>query len=464
MLVLKGIKTYQKEKNENILLSQKNMFEQYLSHELDSSNYIDMRSDKNIHLSSANMFDKSWLNSIPASIYDINGGLIYSYQKDQTNDTIRNNDELIKYALNNKIAYTEVTDSIYYYSPLKYNNITMAVLRLKYSVKENNDFYNNIKRLFLVIGCFSLIVGIILGSIYFIPITNDIQKIIYSIKSIQSGNFQCIKKVKRKDELGDLSEGVSSMSITIENNICDLQREKDTLRKAVEKLEKLGNQQKEFIGNVTHEFKTPLTSIKASADIMQMYEYDPEFVKEAAPNISKECERLHAMIDNVLSLSSLEKYDFEIKKTDINIKPLIEQICSRMMGKVRKNHLKLECSLDDFNFKGDEEGLRHVLINLIDNAIKYNNPGGYISINTFEKDSHIYIEVCDTGIGIFEKDLDKIFEPFYRVKGDRSRKSGGTGLGLPFVKKMVERQNGRIEVSSEVDKGSKFTVILPKNK
>lgn len=460
-LVLNGIQAYQKKKDESILLNQKNMFEQYLSQELSSSYYEDTQVDKNFHLNNANMFNKSWLNSIPASIYDIKGNLIYSYEKDEKWDLIQKNAEMIRYALNNKIAYTESNNNIYYYSPLKYKSLTAAVLRLKYSVKENNDFYSNIKRLFVILGLISLLIGIILGIIYFIPFTNDIQKMIYSVNNIRNGNFNDIKEIKRKDELGELSRGIVFMSNTIGGNIIELQKEKNTLCKAVDKLERLGEQQKIFIGNVTHEFKTPLTSIKAYADILQMYEYDPDLNKEASLNISKECERLCQMIDNVLRLSSLEKYDFEIKKNKISLKPIIEQICSRMMGKIIKNKLKLECNLEDMTILGDEEGIKHILINLVDNAIKYNIPGGSINITEYTLENESFIEISDTGIGISHDDLNRIFEPFYRVHSDRSRKSGGTGLGLPFVKKMLEMQGARISVSSEVNIGSKFTIIFP---
>lgn len=459
-LVLRGIKSYQKEKNESILFNQKNLFEQYLANELNSSKYIDMKKQKEIHLNNANLFDKPWLNSIPASIYDVNGKLMYAIENINKNS---DDDKMIKYCLQNKIAYEEEGNQLYYYSPIKYNNVIVAILRLRYSIKETNDFYNNIKILFMILGAISLVVGIAFGILYFVPFTNDINKIIYSVDNVQNGNFKDIKKVKRNDELGVLSSGVEFMSKTIENNIIDLKKQRDDLSKAVEKLEKMGKEQKEFIGNVTHEFKTPLTSIKASADIMLMYEYDPNFAKEASSSIVKECDRLCDMVDNVLKLSSLEKYDFEVRKKPVRLKPLIEQIFSRMLGKIKKYNIEYSIDIKDLTIIGDEEGIRHILINLIDNAIKYNKSNGSISIYTYEKEKEVYIEVADTGVGILSEDLDKIFENFYRIRNDRSRKTGGNGIGLSFVKKMVEKQNGRIIVDSEINVGSKFTIILPEN-
>ncbi len=461
MLILNGIKDYQKEKNEELLLNQKNLFEQYLSEELNSSHYSNNLEDKNIHLSNVNVFNKPWLNSIPASIYDTNGNIIYSYENDTKTKEVKNENIMIKYALKNKISYLQVKNNIYYYSPLKYNNTTVAILKLKDSVKDNKDFYNKVKKLFCVLGFISLLIGIVLGIIYFIPFTNDIQRMIFSVSNIKNGNFRELKLIKRKDELGELNMGIVFMSNTMENNLIELNKEKDTLKKAVEKLEILGREQKDFIGSVTHEFKTPLTAIKAYADIMQIYDQDTNLTKEASGNISKECERLSKMIDNILSLSSLERYDFEVKKRPLKVKALIEQICERMTGKIRKNGITLECNLKEVTISADEEGLRHVLINLIDNAIKYSSQNSIVSISSYCFENEAYIEISDTGIGISEKDLEKIFEPYYRVQNDRSRKTGGTGLGLAFVKNMVEKQNGRIKVESVENRGSKFTVIFP---
>lgn len=450
VLVLNGIKKYQVKENEAILLSQKNLFEQYLYESLRS----DISIDNKFYLEEGNLFDKPWLNSMPVNVYDIKGKLIYAFGNDGKTDVIGNENDILAYTLKNKIAYKTVNSNIYYYSPLKYKGSTVAMIRFKYSIKQNIDFYNKVKNLFIILGCISLVIGIFMGTIYFIGFTNDIDKIAYSIENIKNGNFNEIKRLKRNDELGELSKGISFMSRTIEKNIYDL-------KNAVEKLKILSGEQKNFLSSITHEFKTPLTSIKAYGDLLQMYENDPELIGEASQNISKECERLYTMIDNVLKLTALDEYDFEVKKTTFNLKDTIEQICSRMMGKIRKNNLRLEYSINNITMRGDEDGLRHVLINLIDNAIKYNIYHGIVYINAKSEENNVYIEIEDTGIGIPQEELVKIFKPYYRVQSDRSRKSGGNGLGLAFVKKMVEKQKGTISVISKEKSGSKFMIILP---
>lgn len=460
-LILKGIADYQENETKGLLLNQKDMFEKYLSDKFSTM----ISTDKNnIQLNRGNLLNKPFLTTIPATIYSPEGKFV-TYVGNESNSlkstTTTEDSTYMKQVQNNKMVYVTKNDTMYCYSQLKYQNKAIAIIKLEYSLKTNINFYNTIKQLFINIGIIALFIGIALGSIYLIPLTNDIQKMIYSVKNIQLKSFNKIKKIDRNDELGVLSQGITFMSNTIEKNIIDLEKEKETLSQAVEKLKKLDKLQREFLNSVTHEFKTPLTSIKAYADIMQMYEYDPELMEEASENISKECERLSVMIDKILNISTLEKYDFELNNQKLQLKPLIEQICSRMTGKVRKNNLSLTHNVDDLCIFADEESIRHILINLIDNAIKYNSPEGSINVIGKNINGEACIQICDTGLGIPKNDLNKIFDPFFRVQDDRSRKSGGTGLGLAFVQKFVEKQNGRIMVESQENVGSKFILYFP---
>lgn len=454
-----GIKKYQTKQNEALLFNQKNLFEQYLSKYLDkkdTNSYINYE-NQDFYLRRADMLNEPWLQAMPAAIYNVKGTLLTTIGKQNTLNEAKHK-ELIKYAQKGRVAYEESSNIIYYYSPLKYKNKTVAIIELSYSIKNNNELFYSIEKLFLATGTITLLLGLIIASIYFTKFTKDINKITSSVFNIKKGDFKNVSILKRKDELGLLSLDIAYMSNTIEGNLKALELEKSNLSTACEKLKKMSTEQKEFIGNVTHEFKTPLTSIKAYADILGMYEYDKTLINNASISISKECDRLKAMIDSILNLSSLEKYDFELKKTKVFLKPLLDEICSRMLGKVKKNNLTLETSIDDITILADEENLRYIFINLIDNAIKYNKLNGLIKVDSFKDEDTAVIEISDTGIGIPQNDLIKIFEPFYRVKNDRSRDSGGTGLGLSLVKKLVEKQNGIISVESQVDVGSKFII------
>ncbi len=456
ILVLNGIKSYQNKEVEAALFKQKDMFEQYFSERSSSSN--NNSADNNIQLARGSIFNKPWLRNIPASVYNTKGELLSGFKTDGKLNENKDKESMIQYAIDGKVSYVKVNDVIYFYSPIKYKNNIVAILELEYSVKENSLFYNNIKKMFLITGCFALVLGIILGIFYFLTLTRDIYKMKNSVENIQKGNFDKIEQIDRNDELGELSKGLIFMSDTIEKNIEELKIERDTLSVAVDKLEKMDKQQKEFIGNVTHEFKTPITTIKAYADLIEIYNKDLDLIEEGTSNISKECDRLTTMVDSVLNLSALEKYDFQIHKNEVNLKEILDQICNRMMGKIKKNNLTLECDIEDIITTTDEENLRHIVINLIDNAIKYNKPNGSIHISCHRNEDKIILTVEDTGIGIAEDALDKIFEPFYRVESHRSRETGGAGLGLALVKKLVEKQRGTIKVASKLKEGSKFYI------
>lgn len=455
--VLDGIKKYQGKETEQVLLKQKDMFEQYF---YEKSNGYGKDTNIKVEVARGNMFNKPWLRTIPANIYDTNGVLLSGFRPDGNFNDNSEKDLMIKNAIEDKISYKEINNIIYFYSPIKFQEELVAILELQYSNKANVDFYNNIKNMFFTIGALTLGLGIVIGFIYFFKLTNDLYKMRKSVENIEKGDYDNIKKIRRRDELGDLNNGLIFMSKTIKDNIEEIKKEKDSLNKAVTKLEKMDMQQKEFIRNVTHEFKTPITSIKAYADVINMYKDDITLIDNGTYSISKECDRLTSMVDKVLSLSSMEKYEFEIKKGEINLKSLLEQITSRMMGKISKNELTLKCDFEDITVIGDEENLKHIIINLLDNAIKYNKPKGSINVSSYKKEDSFIIEVVDTGIGISKDDITKIFEPFYRVDSHRSRETGGTGLGLALVKTLVEKQKGTLDVVSTLGKGTKFSLTF----
>lgn len=456
--VLGGIKNYQEKEAEATLFNQKNMFEQYFS---ESSKVADSEGSNKFQLARGSIFNKPWLRTIPASIYDTKGELLSGFRPDGKSNENKDKNLMIQYAMKGKVSYTKINDIIYFYSPIKYKNSMIAILELEYSVKSSSLFYNNIEKIFYITGFLALILGTIFSIIYFHGFTRDIYIMKNSVDNIQKGSFNKLPPVNRNDELGELSTGIVFMSNTLEKNIEDLKVERDYLSKAVDKLQKMDKEQKEFIGNVTHEFKTPITTIKAYADLIGMYENDLSLIEEGTVSISKECDRLGNMVDKVLNLAALQKYDFEIQKKQVNLKETFDEICERIMGKIKRNNLTLKTNIENIIVTIDEESLRYIMINLIDNAIKYNKPNGSIHIECHKNGNKIAIIVEDTGIGISKDVLKKIFEPFYRAESHRSRETGGVGLGLALVKKLVERQQGTVKVNSKLDEGTSFYIEIP---
>lgn len=240
-----------------------------------------------------------------------------------------------------------------------------------------------------------------------------------------------------------------------------MNEEKRKLEFAISKLQSLEQQQKQFIGNISHEFKTPLTSIKAYVDLLDMYRDDPQLMEDGVQNIRKETNRLHEMVDKILKLSALEKYDFEQRPEQVELKRLLEDICDRMKGKAAKFDLTLHTNIKEAVVWADRESLIHIFINLIDNAIKYNEPGGKVEVTSYTLENSIIVDVANTGIGIPPEAEEKLFQPFFTVNKDRSRLSGGTGLGLALAKDLTEKQKGVIKLHHSDSKWTIFKVSFP---
>jgi two-component system phosphate regulon sensor histidine kinase PhoR len=233
----------------------------------------------------------------------------------------------------------------------------------------------------------------------------------------------------------------------------------------VSDLRRLENLRQEFVANVSHELKTPLTIIKAFAETLldgaiSDQEHNVSFVRQ----ISEQAERLHQLILDLLSVARIESGDERFELDAIPIHGLITACVQRYKpaADVKEVQLTANSSDDGLQVMADEEAIREILDNLIDNAIKYTPSGGNVTIECRSQQSMVQIDVSDTGIGIPADLQNRIFERFYRVDKARSRELGGTGLGLSIVKHLVAAMGGTVAVRSELNRGSTFTVCLPR--
>ncbi len=218
----------------------------------------------------------------------------------------------------------------------------------------------------------------------------------------------------------------------------------------------------DFVSNVTHELKTPLTSINMFADSIVLGRVDSEAqTKKYAHIIVKESERLKRMINNILDFSRTENNKLNYKLRDCELGGIIGEIMKEMNYWLEIHKFEVHLSIEEnVMAKADPEGLKQVLSNLITNAIKYSDVTKKIEIRLFKKGHHAFIEVEDHGIGIPENKLNRIFEKFYRVSSKKNENISGTGLGLTVSKDIIKAQHGELLVNSSLDKGSKFTIIL----
>jgi two-component system phosphate regulon sensor histidine kinase PhoR len=229
----------------------------------------------------------------------------------------------------------------------------------------------------------------------------------------------------------------------------------------IRNLEKM---RQDFVANVSHELKTPLTSIKGFVEtLLEGAIDDKENSRQFLKIIHEHANRLDSLVNDLLDLSYLESKEIRLEKEEINIRGLVEQILSGFKSQLKKKGVEAHNNLaGDLSIKADKGKIEQVLTNLIDNAVKFNQEHGSLDIYGEQLQDKIKITVEDSGTGIPPKDIPRIFERFYRVDKARSRKLGGTGLGLSIVKHIVELHGGTVSVESTEGLGSKFYFYLPR--
>ncbi len=229
----------------------------------------------------------------------------------------------------------------------------------------------------------------------------------------------------------------------------------------ITEMKNLAKTKGEFMTNIAHEIKTPLTTITGLIDVIG--EVSEQQQKHYLSVIKRNADRLVEIVRDVSDLSELEEKNLPIAFESVNLKEILEATISLFEKKSEKNGITITTDIQDIpTISGNAAKLEQMFINLLDNAVKY-SPNGNISIALTPKGDSVIFSIKDTGIGIPEKDLSRVFERFYRAEKSRSRKLGGTGLGLAIVKYIVLLHNGKINIESEEGKGTKVTVQLPKN-
>lgn len=233
----------------------------------------------------------------------------------------------------------------------------------------------------------------------------------------------------------------------------------------ITEFKRLDKIRQDFVANVSHELRTPLTSIKGYAEtLLEGALEDKENAKDFLKIIYQDAERLTRLIDDLLDLSKIESGKLKMQFSEIDLYKIIEHSIRILEEQIREKKISLELNFPKHLSKAwaDERKITQVILNLLDNAIKYNVEGGKIIVSVSDKENFIEVSITDTGIGIPEKDLPRIFERFYRVDKARSRELGGTGLGLSIVKHIVQAHEGEVFVKSKLGKGSTFSFTLPK--
>lgn len=226
----------------------------------------------------------------------------------------------------------------------------------------------------------------------------------------------------------------------------------------VRRLEKM---RKDFVANVSHEFKTPLTSIRGYAEtLLDINAGDPALITEFSEAILRNARLLQSLVDDLLVLANLER-ELPVAKERFDVAGLIDQVIRSKQHLLSSKEIEVEIDSESIEIEADRARLMRAVSNLVDNAIHYNRRGGKLRVSSSLVGNQFRMDVEDSGDGIPPADLARVFERFYRVDKSRTRESGGTGLGLAIARHSVESQGGRISVSSKLGTGSTFTILLP---
>ncbi len=229
---------------------------------------------------------------------------------------------------------------------------------------------------------------------------------------------------------------------------------------------KLDNMRKEFVADVSHELKTPITSIMGYADTLLEDEYDKETKNKFLTVIATEARRMAKLVTDLLSLSRYDNNEMKVQKQQFDLGELVKQCQDKVQIEIDKKGHTVECfvTANVPEVYADKEGIERVVLNILTNSIKYTKEGGNIKIYVGFVYNDAYIKIIDNGIGIPEEDLTRIFDRFYRVDKARTREMGGTGLGLSIAKEILDKNNGSIDIKSKKGEGTEVVIKIPTKK
>jgi len=330
--------------------------------------------------------------------------------------------------------------------PITHNDTKeiMGVIVMSFSTKDILSIRDSMEqRIFLFAAILAVLIVVL--AIYFSGIiTKPLTNVVNSIDHLSEGYMDEPVSMKGYNEIEKISDSFNHM---------------------IGRMQKLENSRQEFVSNVSHELKTPITSIKVLADSLLLQEDTPvELYREFLEDITDEIERENKIINDLLSLVKLDKTAGDMNIVSININELLEQILKRLSPIAKQRNIELIYeSFRPVIAEVDEVKLSLAITNLIENAIKYNIDDGWVRVSLNADHKYFFIKVSDSGIGIPEDAQDSIFERFYRVDKARSRETGGTGLGLAITKNAIQMHRGAIKVYSKEGEGTTFNVRIPLN-
>lgn len=326
----------------------------------------------------------------------------------------------------------------------------LSFIRVSIHLDDYQRTIHEIRFSIFLAGLAVLLVVLLVSIVISRRISEPIVEIALHVQALRQGNLDVQIPVSSDDEIGQLAQ-------TLNELVKKLKADKIQLAK----LEQIRSQ---FLANVSHELRTPIFTIQGYLEtLLDGAVDDPAVNRDFLEKISRHIARLNALLSDLIDIARIESGEMKMSFRYFNLHEFLETLVHELQLSAEQRGIKLLLNAPPqplLEVLGDRDRLRQVLSNLIENAIRYNKPGGEVRVSYSSSDGYARVSVSDTGIGIAAEHLPRIFERFYRVDMERSRETGGTGLGLAIVKHIIEAHGGTIDVVSEVGKGSTFSFTL----
>lgn len=344
-------------------------------------------------------------------------------------------------ALEGNYAYFSDGKLIYFASPIEINSQFIGILEIVYPLDLLNSILSNTTYILILAGV-AYGIFIILLSIYLARVTvNPIKKLMTVADRYSNQDFVPIQ-IKGPYEIEKLTDSISAMGQKVQEYI---------------------NRQNQFVSNVSHELRTPLTAIKGYSEFLIDEVKGNKDLERAVFHLNNESKRLTKLVNELLTLSRFNADDEKYLMETINISELLYEVLESLRIRIDDEDVIVSKDIaEDIRIMGDSEKLIQVILNIVDNAIKYSKEDKRVEISLKKIKDDAVLEVKDRGIGIDPSEIDKIFHRFYRARNTKAYK--GTGLGLAISKEIIKAHNGSIEVESEIAKGTRVTITLPVTK
>jgi len=338
----------------------------------------------------------------------------------------------------------EFTSKTYH---LTRNNETLGSVSISYFgpyfLSENDfKFLDALNMVLIWIGIFSLLLSVLIGILMAKKLSKPILKTVDVTRKIAHGSYEArIDEITKTKEIDMLIGSINHLAGSLEKQ--------EILRK-------------QLAEDVSHELRTPIAVLQSHVEAMIEGVWEP--TKERLESCNDEVKRIGSLVADLEKLQKIDSGNLNLNKSEVNLVDMTNKIAKSFDFKMKDKNLTILICGNCSNIFADADRISQVVVNLVSNAVKYSNNGGSITINIFETAHSVGFRIIDNGIGIPENELPFIFERFYRADKSRNRNTGGSGLGLAIVKSIVEAHDGKISVESQMNNGSYFEVLLPKNK